>query len=77
LEKGAKLDLQDKKGWTALMYSVYYGDIKSTRILVDGGADLSIKNKKGYTAVDLATLHQWKAIIKYFESKTTEKKPDA
>ena len=58
--KGAKLDLQDESGWTALMYAAseatYAGDyaVKVVQSLIAAHADLNLKTKDGRTALDCA-----------------------
>lgn len=38
----------DKWGWTALMWSVYYGNIPVAKWLLEQGADPNIKTEKNY-----------------------------
>lgn len=64
ISKGAQIDLQDKKGDTALMLSVFYDhrrnllsssvsdNLEAIKALVDAGADVCIKNNDGKTALD-------------------------
>ena len=52
LDKGAKLDVQDGNGTTALMWAV--PKMAPTKILLDRGASVNIQNKTGETALMLA-----------------------
>ncbi len=55
LENGANPRLQDKNGWTPLMYAVrhWYGWDTLNRLL-EAGSDLKAVNKDGKTALDIA-----------------------
>lgn len=58
LESGAKVDLQDNDGWTALMYAARYSDSLATMtLLLDAAADVKIKNKYDSTALLLAVCY--------------------
>lgn len=59
IEAGADLNLQDKKGRTALMYALAPTDycwveepIEIVKALIEGGADLSVRNNKDQTAFE-------------------------
>ncbi len=54
VEKGAKLDIQDNAGRTALHLASSYGKIEVVQYLVNAGADATIKDKDGKTAKDQA-----------------------
>jgi len=54
LKAGAKLDLQDADGRTALMYAAQANDAASVRLLLSRGADRDLRDKAGGTALDLA-----------------------
>nr|XP_011439516.2 putative ankyrin repeat protein RF_0381 [Crassostrea gigas] len=56
LEAGAKCDVQDEKGNTALMMGVIHG-MEYVQPLINKGANLSIKNKRNQTALSFA-LHR-------------------
>lgn len=67
LKSNAKLNLQDKDGWTALMYAVrYQNNIEVVKSLVESGADPKISNKYGATALQIASAYSNNPeIIKY------------
>ena len=54
LAAGAKTELQDTDGWTALMFAAANGSLPAVQALLAAGADADIKNKEGKTARDLA-----------------------
>ena len=54
LQYGAKPDLQDKDGITAIMYSCFHGHTGAVEVLLNRGADANLKNKAGKTALQLA-----------------------
>lgn len=58
LAHGAKTDLQDKEGMTALMYAIRGGVEKpeAVQALLAAGADYKLKNREGNTALQIATL---------------------
>ncbi|WP_051537744.1 ankyrin repeat domain-containing protein [Treponema sp. C6A8] len=58
LESGAKVDLQDDDGWTALMYAARYSDSLSTmNLLLEAKADTKTINKYGASAFLLAVCY--------------------
>lgn len=55
LQGGANPNLQDEKGWTALMWAVvYWHDYNTLYHLLYAGADPEMKNNNGDSALDLA-----------------------
>lgn len=55
LESGAKINLKDNDGWTALMYAVRYNEgLECVELLLDSGADIKITNNYGLAALALA-----------------------
>lgn len=64
IDSGADLDIQDKKGMTALMGAIYNAkndknlDKESSKeiakLLIESGANLKLKNNNGKTAYDMA-----------------------
>ncbi len=55
LESGAKTNLKDKDGWTALMYAVRYNEsLETVEILLKANADIKLTNKFGLTALTMA-----------------------
>lgn len=77
IEAGAKVNLRDKDGWTALMYAARYQENKSTiELLINAGSDITIKNNYNYSALSLAAAYNdnpdiTKKLLQYF--KPTEK----
>ncbi len=58
LESGAKVNLQDNDGWTALMYAARYSDSLATmNLLLDAKADTKILNKYDSSAFLLAVCY--------------------
>lgn len=51
---GAKPDLRDKDGITAIMYASFHGHTRAVQTLLNHGADASVMNKAGKTALQLA-----------------------
>lgn len=54
LDAGAKTDLQDTNGNTALHYAVYHVDTESLVALLEHKANPNIQNESGFTPLDLA-----------------------
>ena len=55
LESGAKINLKDNDGWTALMYAVRYNEgLECVELLLNAGADIRVANNYGLTAIALA-----------------------
>jgi ankyrin repeat protein len=52
--KDIKINLQNKKGWTALMLACRYGKIEVVKALLYKGADINITNVDGWTAFIIA-----------------------
>jgi len=55
IDKGADINVQDRDGWTTLMYA----SIRKTnvaKILVDLGANLNIKDRDGWNALMFASM---------------------
>ena len=55
LNKGANVNLQDKKGWTPLLYAASYQHIKTVRVLLRNNANVNLTNENGETALHLLT----------------------
>ena len=78
LESGAKVDLQDKEGWTALMYGVRYSESLATlNLLLDANADVKILNNYGSSALLLAVSYNnnpkiLSRLIDYYNSSDKE-----
>ncbi len=58
LKAGAKIDLQENEGWTALMMASLYSRTDSThetvQLLLEAGADVDLREKDGWTALMMA-----------------------
>ncbi|GBG35067.1 Ankyrin repeat domain-containing protein 17, partial [Hondaea fermentalgiana] len=54
VEQGAKLDLQDVKGWTALMIACSDGQPDTAQMIIQRGAKLDLQNNEGRTALMIA-----------------------
>ena len=54
LERGAPLDIQNKKGWTALMWAAKSRHPAIIRLLLDAGAAIDVATKDGRTALHFA-----------------------
>jgi ankyrin repeat protein len=48
VDKGEKVNDIDKWGWTPLMWSIYYGNIPITKLLLETGADPNLKSTQPY-----------------------------
>ncbi|MCR5188599.1 MAG: ankyrin repeat domain-containing protein [Treponema sp.] len=58
LNSGAKVNLKDKDGWTALMYAVRYQEsLNTVNLLLDAGADIKVLNKFNSSALSLAACY--------------------
>jgi len=55
LDKGAKVNLQNKKGETALMMAAYRGHVDTAKLLIDRGANIELKDTSGRTALMTAS----------------------
>jgi hypothetical protein len=54
LARGARVDLRDNRGMTALMIASAQGQLAAVRKLLESGADKSLKDRSGKTARDHA-----------------------
>ena len=66
VEKGVKIDLQNRWGNTALMRASDWGRLDIFQYLVENGVNINIKNNDGDTALDLAETQE---IRDYLKSK--------
>ncbi|VDM59616.1 unnamed protein product [Angiostrongylus costaricensis] len=54
LNKGAKIDQQDNRGWSALMHAVSKNHLPSVQLLLDKNAKSSVKDEDGRTLAHIA-----------------------
>lgn len=54
LDRGVAIDLQTRKGWSALMWAARWRHVEVVRDLIDKGAALDLQNKDGRTALLIA-----------------------
>ncbi|ELT89304.1 hypothetical protein CAPTEDRAFT_84940, partial [Capitella teleta] len=47
LTKGADVTARDRRGWTALFYSIRGSSLETVRVLVEYGADVTIRDQQG------------------------------
>jgi ankyrin repeat protein len=57
IDAGANLDLQNERGYTALMEAAIYGSTEIAKVLADAGANLRLQGKLGYTASPMRMLN--------------------
>ena len=78
IQSGANVNLQDKDGWTALMYAArFQNNIELTNTLLSSGADPKIHNKYGSSAMQLASSYSnnpaiLKRILEELKEDSTE-----
>jgi len=63
LARGAKLDLVDDRGRSALMIAAGLGHAAIAQALVDAGEDRTLRDKSGKSAADLAAAPEIKSIV--------------
>ena len=64
LARGAKVDLVDDRGRSALMIAAGLGHAEIVKTLIEAGADRALRDKAGKSAADLATSPEIKAILR-------------
>ena len=79
IKAGAKLDLKNNDGWTALMYvsdvlSLLHRNEILVYSLIEGGANLDLQNNNGYTALMIASKRTTKEFYpsKFYPDGTLE-----
>lgn len=75
VKRGAKLDMVNDKGETALMLAAGVGNEKVVKLLIDKGTDINLKNGAGESVMSYANRSGNKSIITLLESKGAT--PDA
>ena len=63
LSRGAKVDLVDDRGRSALMIAAGLGHGAITQALLEAGADRALRDKTGKSAADLAVSPEIKAVV--------------
>jgi len=53
LNKGANVNSQDKKGWTALHYAASYQHIRTVKLLLRNSANVNLTNENGESVLHL------------------------
>jgi ankyrin repeat protein len=64
IARGAKLDLVDNRGRSALMIAAALNRYETARVLRDAGADRSLRDKQGKTAADLAGTDEMRNLLR-------------
>lgn len=67
ISKGAKLDVQDRFGKTALHYAVAGNKIEMVAILIRSCADCLVADSDGNTPMDIAVNNDYQGVIKLLE----------
>jgi ankyrin repeat protein len=63
VSRGAKLDLQDRQGETALMWAITTGDTNTVRLLLESGASVEITNTSGINAERYAEASEHREVL--------------
>ena len=71
----AVINLQDKGGYSALMYAVASGNIEIVELLLKSGADKNLKTEKGNTALYFAEKNKFSNIENLL--KSTQQQPSS
>ena len=69
LENGARVDLQDSKGWSALMYACQAGHEQVVELLLDYGADVDLQSMQWESPLSLALQHDHPKMLTLIEEK--------
>ena len=69
IKKGAKLNIQDRNGLTAIHYAVSKNNPAIVKLLLDKNADPCIKDEDGHTALDYAKMTNRTKIIELFSDQ--------
>ncbi len=64
IARGAKLDLVDDRGRSALMIAAGLNRFETARALLEAGANRLLRDKSGKTAADLAATPEMRALVK-------------
>lgn len=69
------IDIADNKGRSALMYTLYKGDVNSFEYLLAKGADIDSKDNDGLSIKDIISCSDRKDFKKAFDSHLSKNKP--
>ncbi|MGH9429838.1 MAG: ankyrin repeat domain-containing protein, partial [Terriglobia bacterium] len=72
LEKGAKVDAQNREGATALMLASMQGHVETVRALLAKDANVNIKSNDGRTALSAATSGQHEEVVELLKQAETK-----
>jgi uncharacterized protein len=64
IARGAKLDLVDERGRSALIIAAALNRYETARVLLEAGADRNLQDKDGKTAADLAATPEMQALAR-------------
>ena len=71
--RGASVNLQDDKKFTALHYAAHQGNVEAARILLQvSGIDITLADKWGLTARERAAIRGHDAVVKLFDTRRVE-----
>lgn len=76
VSKGAKLNVKNDTGGTALHLAVFWNHKDVVELLVEEGASMDEKNDRGRTPLDLSGMYGHKAIAEYLCKKSGQKMPE-
>ncbi|WP_320034362.1 ankyrin repeat domain-containing protein [Halarcobacter sp.] len=65
VEKGVDINKKNKLGFTALLYAVGWGDLKTVKYLINKGASLKSRANRGFGVLHRAAMNKNEEIIKY------------
>ena len=69
LKRGAKVNVTDNYGNTALMHAAKYGQKEVLRVLLENGGDLELRNFGGDTALMMAKNEETSELLKTYGAK--------
>ena len=69
LDKGADVNAEDLRGYTALMAASDTGQLKAVKVLVDKGADINAEDVNGRTALFQASKYGDKQVVDFLKAR--------
>ena len=75
LSKGAKMDLVDKNGWTAMHHAASIAELDIIKVLIENGAKKYLRNNLGLTPMDFFLDQQKLKVFELSESKESDEGP--